>query len=370
MSFINHSVVPENDKPSFGEYDLVEFSLNFEGRKMVANTVRFEADLRVLNSGANLTTEDIKFDSSVGGHMFIDQITCETANQGVLENLNEYPRYVKMLADTTMNKTDMLNSENICEMRQVDDEIVKSQLTGIITKTAGSAYNSDNDFSLKPLFCLNSVMSPNMDNTVRYATTGAVRVSIQLNRVVSALYGAGVNSNVTYELKNPRIVFKSVEDDGKQSKLSMRTKLNIKSSIQSAQANLSMRVPAVCSAVSASFQEQVRENTGQYNNVNMSELPNVSELQFLFNGSQNQFVAYVINDREELLQRFIESFRDTGHNNVTLQKLKGNKSYGVGASFGEFIDLSQQNFNIQINSSASNNRPYVVYLYFHSIISL
>ena len=371
MSFINHSVVPENDKSSFSEFDLIEYSLTFEGRKMLANTVRFECDLRVQKNGVNLTSaDDVKLDAHIGGHSFIDQITTETQKQGVLENLNEYPRYVKMLSSTTTNRNDMLNSENICELRSCDDEIVKSLLRGVITKTPNSTVNLDNDFSLKPLFCLNSVMSPDMDNSVRYDTTGTIRLSIQLNRMFGCLFGSGVDSNVSYEIKNPRIVFKSMPDDGKQSKLTMRTKLNIKSTIQSAQANLSMRVPAVCSAVSASFQQQNRENTGLYNNMNMEELPNVRELQFLFNGAQNQFVNYVIRDKEELLDRFIESFRETGHNEASLQMLKGNHSYGIGASFGEFVDLSTQNFNIQVLSDASNTLSYVVYLYFHSIISL
>lgn len=370
MSFINHSIIPENDKASFSEFDLIEFSLSFEGRKMVANSIRFECDLRVQKANVDLSaTDNIKYDSHVGGHSFIESINTETQKQGVLENIQEYPRYVKMLSSSTMNRDDMFNSENICEMRTADDVISRAILRGTLTKY-GNTINNDNDMSLKPNFCLNNVVSPDGDNTIRFDSTGVIRVSLQLNRMFGALYGPGVDSTVTYAIKNPRIVFRSIMDDGKQSKLSMRTKMNIKTTIQSGLANISTRVPAVCNSVSCSFQEQSRENTATYNNVSMNQLPNVRELQFLWNDSSNQFVNYVIRDRVEVLERFLTSFRDTGHNNASLQMLKANQSYGIGTSFGEFLDLTSKKFNINITSDVSNALPYVVYMYFHSIISL
>ena len=37
---------------------------------------------------------------------------------------------------------------------------------------------------------------------------------------------------------------------------------------------------------------------------------------------------------------------------------------------GAAIDFSNQKFNVQITSGSSSGNPYIIYLYFHSVISM
>ena len=367
-----HSVQPENTKSSYSEYDAVDFVLTFENRALNPNSIRLEADLIVKNDGNDVAASDAAYiDCQAGAHCFFHSVQTEFQSTGVVENLQEYPRYVKMVADATMTPDDTLNSENTCELRSPDQKLSQVMLQGIplmdgATNTAGNPVVVNPDFSIKPKFCLNT-----LNTALPYAKSGAVRVSVKLSRNAAALYGdSTAGSPLTYTLSNLRIVFVSIPVPAKTPKISMRTKLNIKQAITSSFANISTKVPAVCNAVSCSFQQQSKENALSSNNLRTEVLPNVTELQFLFNDSQDQYITYQIKDREELLLRYIQSFADSGSNGVSLDKLKANDSFGIGLNFRDFIDLSNQKFNVQLVSGMQSNNPYILYMYFHSVVSM
>lgn len=361
--FRYHTVYPENTKSSYGEFDTVDFVVTFENRALVANSMRLESDLNVYSTGTTklAATDQIYVDPKIGAHSFVSAIQTEFQSRGMVENLQEYPRYVKMVGDTTMTVQDTMNSENTCELRAPSEKVMLSVLRGPCLNTRATV--DDNDFSIKPRFCLNS-MSANLN----YTKSGAIRVSVRLGRNAAALYGAGVTADSSYSLKNLRLCFSSAPPVG-SGKVMLRTKLNIKQAINTAFANVATKVPAVCNAVSCSFQRQDQENTNESNNTQTQVLPNVSEVQFLFNDSQSEYITYQIRDREELLLRYIQSFADVGRNSVNLSKLKANESFGIGLPFRDLIDLSNQKFNVQIVSEVGIN-PFIMYMYFHSMVEV
>ena len=355
-----HTVQPANVKDAYSEYDSVDFEMTFENRQLLRNSVRIKADLVVTRDGTNpVRTEDnIFIDPKIGAHCFVSSITTELQSKGVLENLQEYPRYVRMMSETTMAEDDIFNSENVCELRSPDIKVTNAILQG---PTDGQIVNVKNDFSIKPRFCLNSMSGP-----LSYTRSGTIRVTIKLARFFNALAGQNMVPDATYALSNLRLCYMSSADASAKSKVQMATKLNIKQSVASAFSNIATRVPAVCRSVSCSFQLQADENKATSNNVETARLPNVKELQFLFNDSQNEFITYIIKDQEELLRRYVESFADTESNSLSLAKLRASKGYGIGLPFRDFIDLSNQKFNVQITSDVESTAPYIMYMYFHS----
>jgi hypothetical protein len=150
----------------------------------------------------------------------------------------------------------------------------------------------------------------------------------------------------------------------------MKTKLNIKASVQSSFANIQTQVPAICTAMTASFQIQTNENTGRYDNLALNAVPNLAQTQFLFNDSSNTLISYIIKENSELQDRAIDSMMDTGKNSLSTQKLANNEGFLVGLDFDAAIDLSQQKFSLQLTSSITSNLAMIVYMYFHSQISL
>ena len=103
-----------------------------------------------------------------------------------------------------------------------------------------------------------------------------------------------MEDGVTYSIKDLRCRFTSSPDDGSNDPVAMKTKINIKQSIQSSQANVNTRVPAVCMGMSASFQIQQNENTARNNNLELNKIPNLRQTQFLYNDSTNTGISYII----------------------------------------------------------------------------
>jgi len=179
-----------------------------------------------------------------------------------------------------------------------------------------------------------------------------------------------MTGNITYRLKNVRVVFTSVPDSGDMSPAILRSVASLKQAVGSSFMNISSKVPAVVDAVSCSFITQANESELMYNNNVQERPPNITDLQFLFQDSTNSYVTYQIRDDAEIIDRYLESFGKTGYNNASLVNLKANSAYDIGLSFGSFIDLSNKKFNVQLQSGTSSLNPNVIFLFFHTIKEL
>jgi hypothetical protein len=350
--------------------------MTFEGRKLLGNSVRLVGELEVFDNGVRLdNTKKLYYDESIGLHGAIESVQTTFQTLGNVENLTSYPRIVGMIEDGTTNAIDMMNSENVCEGKCSFKQISLLQMVGEfpdVSNNKTTDFVKNMSFSLKPLFVLNSTLpaSPGGDTSVSYQKTGAVRVVFTLARKDNFLNGYDNDTQVTYKLKNLRLEFVSVPEDGKKNQTLHRVKYHIKQSILSSTTNISSKVPAVVQGVSASFVRQANENAASENSYRREEFPLLDSLQFLFNNATNEFIQYKLDDRNEVLMRYIKSLQDTGHNRMSLKNVKGNHSYGVGLSFQGDVDLRNQLFNIVLNSSDNtiSNNPFNIHLYFHSAI--
>lgn len=364
-----HRVIPENLKDAYVEFDQIDFNLDFAERSMVVGSLRLEGEVRVQKGGNTLDsvpTEQIVLDHMVGAHSFVESYTTSIKGGSIIENITEYPRYAKMAMTATAGRSDMNNANNVCELKAPTDQMTGLYLQGVVPKVQpGVNVRLDPDFSIKPLICLNSGVGQVPDRK-----SGPIRLSLQLVRNFGALFGNDMDATVSYELRNLRVRFLSVPDDGSNDSIVLKTKLNIKQSIQSSFSNIQTKVPAVCTAVSVSFQEQANENTAVNNNLALDKVPNLSQTQFLFNDSTNTLITYQIKNIPEVLQRYIDSFLDTGRNSLSLQNLANNNGFGIGLDLGSAIDLSNQKFSLQVDSDLSSANPLIAYMYFHSFIEL
>jgi len=371
MALRYESIQPESVKDQYTEYDTLDFVITAPGRSLVSGSLRLDCDnLRVKKGGVNLTNQDIKLDSLVGGHVFIESITTDLRAQGNVENLTEYSRWAGMVSKATNGRDDMYNASRACELKYADSKIITQVLRGVAPKAVGTVVNNDNDFSIRIHNLLNNVVSD--EKAISLARVGGqIRISIRLARTANALYGTDHDVNVSYTLSGVRLSFQTVPDiinPGQE--YVMRSVVTLKQNINSSFVNVASKVPASATGVSATFLEQSREGSYAYNNQALELIPNQSELQFLFNDSQNNAISYVINDRTEVLERFIESMRTAGHSTAHLNLLNANQSYGVGLHFDDVIDLRGQKFNLQLQSGADNTNPYQIYMYFHSLVQL
>ena len=383
MNYNYHRILPQNAKDSYSEFDVVDFNLSFPERSMVVGTLRLEGEVEVLVDNAitlnqatattlliNADKLKINLDGDAGAHSFCEQITT-TVGGNVVEAIMDYPRYVKMSAVAMTSPHDNNNSSNVCELKAPRSEITNNVLKGELTPTAvtlddGSILRDNPDFSIKPRICLNGGRG-----FVPHRKSGDIQVSINLTRNFGALFGVDMASAVSYKLKDLRVTFNSIPDDGSNESVTLSRKLSVKQSIQSSLSNVNVRVPADCSAVSCSFNVQSQENSPKYNNLALHAVPNLTSTQFIFNDSTNSLVSYQIRNNAELIDRYIDSFVDAEKNNMSPVKVANNNGFGIGLNFDEVIPLGNGNkFSIELQSSVSNFSPLVMYMYFHSVLEL
>lgn len=376
-----HEVIPNNLKTQYTEFDVVDFSLSHPNRKLNIGSVRIEGELEVkyngefLNSdsvvdGTHINGKQIYLDHLVGAHSLAEQITCSINASGskqIIENLSEYPRYVKMASAATQGRNDMLNSNNVCELKSVDPGLTNALLQGITPPTdpTSGTQRVDPDFSIRPLIALNSG-----SGSLGYNKTGDIELTVTLARNFAVLYGNDMNSKVTYAIKDLRVRYTTSPMDNNNDPVVLKTKLNIKQSIQSSFSNVQTRVPAVCNAVTASFQIQANENTAVNNNLELNKVPSLAQTQFLFNDSTNTLVSYILKNNSEVIDKAIDSMMDTGRNSLSTQTLAENNGFLLGLDFDMMLNLAQSKFSVQLQSGISSLVPMVIYMYFHSFVEL
>ena len=367
-----HSSDPVSTQSVYNQFNSVDLVISVgEGRSLVENSVRINADLRVLASGAGdtgvVTTEKRCFNPNVGGHSFFSNISVKTQNQGNIENSQNYCRMVSQDSVASLNELDMLNSSNQCELKCSTQDIATDLAQGFnpIIGT-GTVVPVDSDFSIRPLICLNK-----MDRDLPFDKTGIITVSANLARNMDALYGPLQDSSSSYELRNIRLSYKSIPDPKLPDPVNMKVVHNVKSNMLSGTTTISVNVPAVCDSVAMNFIPVAHDSVQVFDSYKLENIKGFNEVQFQMNEStSNSLITYVLSDQTEILQRFIDAIRDTSHNQVSSDKFRANGGWGMGLKFDEPIDLSQNRFTAQIQSAVNNIYPVNVYMYFFASISM
>ena len=365
QTVLYHQVEPQATQDKYTAFDNVDFVINVgEGRRLLKNSVRILGDLQINTTGSTRSVGNVGFDRVAGAHAFIDSCQVSSINQGLIENITNYGRWVSMAGHASYDRNDMVNSNLACELRASKQTITDFYGRGILTETDGSGVavqTTDADFSIKPICALNRMSGDDLPSS----KSGAITLTINLQRDRVVLMGDAQVADSNYELKNLRVTYQSVADDGSSSQTGMRTIYNIKSNILSGAASISANVPALCSSVVMSFCDTAVENQLNENSLGLEEPQALTEVQYLFNDQTNSLITYVLEDRTEMLERFIDAMGVSGHNQVSKDVFKSNQGFALGLDFDGLVDLSKNRFTVQLQTGA-NNSPSNAYLYFSS----
>ena len=370
-----NSIIPENNKSDYGEYDIIDFVVDYNGQRVLGNTFRISGELQVLKNNVLIDTEDVRLDSMCGIHNLFQQVSVELGSIGLVENITNYGRSVKMMMDAQYNKLDTLNAIHSAEMKAPTDRfsgiLLREQKVGDMCQ--GSIYKKNADFSVAPVFCLNRVFdqSGGDDVSMTYGKYGNIKVSLQCNRVVSLIYGRDVDSSYTYKLFNPRLEFQSVLDTGApQSPLVVKVKNSLRSVLNSSLSTISVKAPMICDSISMSFISQAEENVYTVNALKQAQIPNVSELVVSYNNLLNQLTTYSIRDKVQMLVMYLKALGSNDNSNVSLTNLSGNKGYGLGYKLDQPIDLSKNQVQFQLTSDINSSQPFVSYVMMEGFLSI
>ena len=369
MSLIYHSVEPENYRPDYKEHQLIDFVLNYPQRKLVNSSIRISADLKLTQAtggiGASIDVASMNtfIDPQVGAHCFFDTITTSFPSKfGTVENIVNYPRWVKVRSIARLSPLDMFEAQKVAELRSPTQYISKEVIKGVATnRVTNTATGQKQNFSVKPDICLNSMASQG-DNRLSFRKSGAIRISVRLAPNAECFFGpdatdlnaGGVQvGQVRYSLTNVRLHFETNPDDGKDSGIVMPNIVNVKTSVNSTYQNLALTAPVSARGFVATFIKQSEETNPIFNNLACQNLPSLSKLTYLYNNATtNAQITYQITDTQEVLNRFTEAISSSYHNMVPLQNQWHDKAFGIGLS------------------AVTNTDPYTVNMFFLGVMSL
>lgn len=367
------TAIAENSKDTFTENDNVVFMINGDqGMSLLKNSVRLEGNVKVFIGGAQVTTELVYFNPQVGAHGLVESMQVSTQS-GLVENIsNAYPRLVNMKEQATRSINDSLNGSEACELKMPTSHQIQNYCHG--TKShgnqAGSVVIDPMSFSFKPLCCLNRVASSS--GNLPFSRVGSVKLQFILSRDLGFLYGnVAAASDLTYELTNLKLSYVQVPSQDLDSQPQMcRSFVSVKQTLNSNVSSINSKVPSVVDAVSISFQRVADENTVRNDNLKLDNVDGLSRLEFGFNNSV-EMIKYQIENRGEMIQRGLNSFSYTGHNQLKANLSNKGSGFLTGLNFQLPKDLSQNSFNTIIATDSINNlNKYNVYLFFHSQLSL
>jgi len=365
MSQIYNSVQPEALKDGgYGEYDTCDFVLTFENQSLVLDSIKLEGDITINPILNNTGPNSASIDNKTGIHSVIDTISIDTQNQGSIEFLDEYPRYVKMVSETNYSRSDYYNSQFLSELR-CDTEANGARYFNNSggTGTAGDPYiNYPPDFCFKPLCALNQSAGPN--KLLGFNKTGSITLRLRFRRNNLVLYGQFLTANSSYTLNNLKLSYMTVPQMNSDPVI-MKTYYHLKQKLSTTLANLNTKVPKICYAVACSFYPEADLNFVNLNQNETVALNDVSEVVFMFNDSTNRLITYPLKTQEEIKDHYLESLSFTNHNSLTMTSDKG---YGIGLNFNGNVDLRNQKINLQIKSNIQ--RPFFMYMYFLSMLEI
>jgi len=390
-TILHHRVIPTSASDAYTPNQTVDFHLQVPGRKLINNSVRIEGTVTVYRSdGTTIITQadNIKLDAFTGAHAFIAQISSEVESKGMIETLNNYPRYVAVSAKASMSPDDTLSMKMQAEMRcggRSDNG--KYALQRVITRaepgtgTAPVATDSEPaSFSIKPMCAINRASG----NDYSFNRLGFMRLSLILAQNRDAIFGFDSTTVAdppvpadfkpcTYTLSDLAIRFSTIPEDGDASPALYRSYFSTVNSISSTASSFVSRVPSKrVNGVTNVFIKQSASRAFDQNSQELQVVPQFDSIEILFANSVSSGIEYRITDQFEAVQRGIDSLSSTGHSNVSVQTLQSNDCYLLGYNFDSYMDLSQQLFSqrLVLGSTSITTEPMNCLSVFHSLIEM
>ena len=366
-----HVTSPENDNSAgFTEFSQVDFVIDAPNRKLLKNSLRLEATVEVFATGATRVnrTHNIKIDNHIGAHAFIESaVVSMPQSRGVVQNAQNYARYVSQIAMASYNKNDYFSSDLQAELRGALEVNGRYNIQQVASDNiTGNQDPTDPSFSIKPLICLNNSTGGNYS----FNDNGHIRLSFNLAKNHDALFGNDKANDTKYILKSVQVRYMTIPDDGSKEKIVMNSYSMVKNSITSNSANVSVRVPSnAVGGVSINFLEQTTENDIFKNSYALNPYPRFQELSYGFSDSTSQYISYTITDLGDAMHKGVESLKRGGASEVNMSTYHANKGYVLGLDFnGDYIDLSNNKFSLNLKSNSSTLPAHLVFLYFHTLL--
>ena len=348
------SAEPDSKRDEYNPNENVNFTLNFDNQSLVRNSVKLCGKLEVVTKTGDPLAHNpnTMIDALTGIHGAIQSVTCQFFKFGVVENLDNYPRLVKMKMLTRQNDGQACSmSSNTTSLTLARDEQTNALLPGTL--------DEDGIYFACPIDC---IVNRSL-NDIPSSKVGNISINIRLASVNAFV----INANGTgYSLSDLELIYNTVDEVRSKGPLVFESYSVVKHTLSSSRMSLSSQIPSQVMSVVASFIPIAKENVDASNNLECATLPNISRLNWTFNDSFN-LVSYELLQREDILFNYVKALGNTGYNFIRSKKIAEDKGFGIGLLFPKPMDLSNRKISVNIDSDVSNADPYSMYMYVKSI---
>lgn len=368
MSNNYETIYPTSQRDQYNPNENIQFNVTYQNKKVLRNSYFITGDLYVRNGGGATVlanTDDVRLDPYAGVHCLFDQFTT-SMNGSVIENLQEYPRYVRAISEALVDQDTIATSSSTqVELRAGRDSVYQNRFI------LGQDDSGFMPFGFRPLIAANQSV-----RDMSYKKTGGVQISTRLRTYDKAFYGASNVAGITYYLKNVQLHYLTIPDMGDDDNQPLQFLVNhmLKSNISTSTQNIMNRVPLTLNSFSSTFIRQADETDSTLNNNQTSVLPGLNRLEYSFNDSNAQFITYPIENQEDIIENYLNSWGNSSETSYRpgLHYINDGTTsgYGVGLNLGQYVNFSNQNLGINIQSSVTNNDPYSMYSYYHGVVVL
>jgi hypothetical protein len=378
MGITYRSIVPENNKDTYVEYDVVDFIVSFPTEKLNLNSLRIEGELQVFSDAAATTplvAQNIQMDKLVGAHSLFAHVQTFISGEST-DNIIEYPRMVKSIVSASASANDMNNASNACELKMCDDVLARKALRREIpvNQYSNAPYANglfkDVDFSIKPLISLNRVTTDNKQ--VKYSQVGDIRISVQLARNEAVFFGIGNTANVNYKIANLRLVCSTYPDilDEPPQPVVMRKTVSVQQSFIGQVAQINMNAPIEADRCFGTIIRQDDQNQVVPNNLALQKPTEPKSVKFLWNSATNEYISYELRSEPEIIDNYLNAISFVGKNSTSLKNIASNDGWGIGLRMGDMIDMMTNKLTVVLESNVISNTTYILTMFFDGVTKL
>lgn len=355
MALYYNSAQPTNIKSVYNPYDTVDFLVKMPaGRSMKQGSLRLSGFLKVSKILSNGTTDPIEETDSVfinqwaGVHSVFKNVSV-SVNERIVENLQNYPRWSAMKAQSEATPETLLSSSK--HLPELKGCLNNYLLLGTPNGTKGTPW------SMHPHICVN-----NSSDDLPQSKFQQIKIMWILSSGLESFYistGAPVNPvgvyivGLTYQLTDLEMHWYETNETP-VSQTVLKTVFNTTQTITGLNNNLQVSSPTAYDNVSISFLRQSVLNNLYYDSVLSEYISDLSRIEFSVNGVSAPLTYAILPPcYQEIALNYWKSLDSAEKNSLMNRFLSENGTFGVGASFTESI-----NDKLQVSLTISDNTSY------------
>lgn len=363
------AAVPLSQRTYYRPNETVDFNISAgAGRAILAGSIRlvgkviFTADYTAANpTGFAQNTTNIFLDGMTGAHGFFRQMVVSTANQGVLQNMQDYPRAIADMKNATKTRDMALNQDQRQLCTGYDAYSVNVIGASFEAQAVGTPQNLS--FCIDPEICINRSSATN----ISYAKTGDVKLNLILNNPAGCMYSATaggpppvpiLTATGGYVLTNLEIHYRTAEDSTPTAPVTMLTMATVKAIASSSLSAFSIMSPIPTYSMSMNFISVANENSRAANSLALELVPNVTRVEFTFQDTNNNIIQYPLENVAEYYKFWKDSYGSS--------RAVTDVGTVLGVSYNQV--LSNSKFNVVIQSALAT--PTSVYFIFKGTMSI